>query len=1018
MKLTCVLLVTLLIIGMVPAANADVITFNSNSETGVNLTRQDVSGVELEFNLSKMMVEDLNVQGQVMKTIGIPGVILPNNAGAPNLPGMGRLIAIPKGARAEVTIVSADVETIENIEIAPAAPIQFENDDSAPVYKKNVSIYQTDAYYPEAVVVISEPKKMRGVDYVVLGITPFQYNPVTKELKIYKNLRVQVDFNGGSGHFGEDRLRNRYWEPILQSNLVNYQTLPVIDFNNRPHGTITDINVDYIIIVPDDPDFLAWADTLRTWRQMQGISTDVVTLSEIGGNSTSAIESYVNDAYNNWSNPPAAVLLLSDYQSSGLSYGITSPTWSNYCKSDNIYADVDGDDLPDISFARITAQNSTHLSRMITKMLDYERNPPTNPNFYDHPVTAGGWQTERWFILCTEICWGYLHNVLGKDPVREYAIYYGTPGSQWSTNQNTYMLVEYFGPNGLGYIPSTPGHLNDWGANATRINNDINSGAFMVMHRDHGLETGWGEPDYGIGDLSGLNNDDYPFVFTINCLTGRYDYGSQCFTEAFHRMEQGALGLTAASEVSYSFVNDTYIFGIMDYLWPDFDPGYGDPGAPTLNPCFANASGKYYLQASSWPYNPQHKVYTHHLFHHHGDAFITMYSEVPTQMNVVHNNTLDVGAPFFVVTAPAGAMIGLTVNGEIIGSAIGTGSAQSISIIPQQIPGYTMKVTVTKPNFYRYEGDVQIIASSGYGVVEGQVTDQSTGQGLQSEITVYNYDPEIRILTQSDGSYSLYLPIDEEWMLRAEYSEDYTCDFATVVTSEDDTVTQNFVLRDLPVRVSMMRGPDPIVPQGGYFLYTGILENLTDQQQVVDVWLMLDVPNIGIYGPLNSFQNITMQPHQNMYAWNIRQDIPSFAPIGTYKYISYVGDMPEGMFSYDMFNFHVYQAAGNQGGSWQMASWFDQMDETAMPTKVALHENYPNPFNAQTVISFDIPNDANVNLEVYNLMGQKVATLADGLMEAGTHNVSWDASQYSSGVYFYKLSTGEEVFTKRMTLLK
>jgi hypothetical protein len=138
-------------------------------------------------------------------------------------------------------------------------------------------------------------------------------------------------------------------------------------------------------------------------------------------------------------------LLLSDYQSSGLSYGITSPLWDNYCVSDNIYADVDNNDLPEMTFARITAQNSGDLSIMINKFLDYERTPPVSSSFYNNPITAGGWQTERWFILCTEICWGFMNNVLGKSPVREYAIYSGTPGSVWSTNTNTNMLVNYFG---------------------------------------------------------------------------------------------------------------------------------------------------------------------------------------------------------------------------------------------------------------------------------------------------------------------------------------------------------------------------------------------------------------------------------------------------------------------------------------------------------------------------------------------------------------------------------------------
>ena len=63
----------------------------------------------------------------------------------------------------------------------------------------------------------------------------------------------------------------------------------------------------------------------------------------------------------------------------------------------------------------------------------------------------------------------------------------GNPGGGiWSTATNTSTILNVFGENGLGYIPNNPGYLTDWGGNATRINNAINSGAFLLQHRDHG----------------------------------------------------------------------------------------------------------------------------------------------------------------------------------------------------------------------------------------------------------------------------------------------------------------------------------------------------------------------------------------------------------------------------------------------------------------------------------------------------------------------------------------------------
>jgi len=98
-------------------------------------------------------------------------------------------------------------------------------------------------------------------------------------------------------------------------------------------------------------------------------------------------------------------------------------------------------------------------------------------------------------------------------------------------------------------------------------------------------------------------------------------------------------------------------------------------------------------------------------------------------------------------------------------------------------------------------------------------------------------------------------------------------------------------------------------------------------------------------------------------------------------------------------------------------------DGAKLPVAVALHQNNPNPFNPITSIDFDLPEKGNVTLEVYNMLGQKVHTLVSGELEAGYHTVRWNGTDDSgrelvSGVYFYKLDTGNESFTRKMVLLK
>jgi len=89
-----------------------------------------------------------------------------------------------------------------------------------------------------------------------------------------------------------------------------------------------------------------------------------------------------------------------------------------------------------------------------------------------------------------------------------------------------------------------------------------------------------------------------------------------------------------------------------------------------------------------------------------------------------------------------------------------------------------------------------------------------------------------------------------------------------------------------------------------------------------------------------------------------------------------------------------------------------------IPTEYSLTDAYPNPFNASAKIGFALPENANVRLEVFNMMGQKVTTLVDKPMEAGSHSIIWDASNNSSGIYFYRLTTEKFTSTKRVSLVK
>ncbi|WP_234567652.1 Calx-beta domain-containing protein [Rhodohalobacter sp. 614A] len=89
-----------------------------------------------------------------------------------------------------------------------------------------------------------------------------------------------------------------------------------------------------------------------------------------------------------------------------------------------------------------------------------------------------------------------------------------------------------------------------------------------------------------------------------------------------------------------------------------------------------------------------------------------------------------------------------------------------------------------------------------------------------------------------------------------------------------------------------------------------------------------------------------------------------------------------------------------------------------IPAKVGLSQNYPNPFNPTTIISYQLPASSDVLLEVYDLVGRKVATLVNGPMQAGIHSVDFNAGTLSSGVYIYRLQTGNKTLSRKLTVIK
>ena len=762
------------------------------------ITDSKADHISLHFELGDFHIDTVSHEGELMHIIATKGIVAPNDYGLPDLPTFNRFIAIPQGAKAIVEVNTRRGEQLSNINLMPSFGSQCENDPELPFFKEP-KVYATNSFYPAESYCTTEPRQLRGVDVIHIGLSPFQINPVTKELSIHREMDIEIHFEGGNGHFGDDRLRSPYWDPILRNNILNYDCLESIDYDTRRQqwSQTRPTGCEYLIITPDNDAFYDAGTELADYRNQQGILTKVMRVTEIenptGQAPQTIIKQWIRNVYANWDIPPAAVCIIGE-SSNNLQQCVPGYTTlhpkDSFITSDNPYADVNDDFLPDICFSRILAQNESELPIFIGKILEYEyTNPVTDLYYYNHPLTAAGWQDGKWFQITIATISGYLTQH-GKTPERINKIYSGTQGPNWSTAPGTASVVEYFGPNGVGYIPATPGELGGWtGGTADQVIRAINHGTYIIQHRDHGWNTKWYQPEIYTTDFGDIYNvNKLTYLISVNCRTGMYDNATTCFIEALSRMTRdgqnaGIAGAIGPAGQTYSYANDIFLWGVWDLFDPTFLPEYGPFAAHSDSwmPAFACVSGKYFLDTHVFPSADQNmSTTTFNTFHTYGDAFIRLFTEVPQAITATHDENIQCFTPFH-ITAPEGSQIALTTyfnrQWRILATATGTGEEQTITIM-ENVPTGPIHLTITGANLLRLEEDIPLLPFNGPFIVVDSIAMNGGGlmlhynQSVTADIDVTNVglqgcsggtvsltsDHEQLIITQGETSFDALSP--------------------------------------------------------------------------------------------------------------------------------------------------------------------------------------------------------------------------------------------------------------------
>ena len=515
-------------------------------------------------------------------------------------------------------------------ELTPARP-PLQNSNHEKYSKQNVPpITPYEGFYPLATVELSGIQSYRGHHICQIAVSPIKYNYKSRTIRAYTSITYKVSLTPtlkreGTGISIPKSISS---EDNFFGNTVIGGTGTIANNKKKTVMNQTDVR-DYLILSTNS--YSTAANRFAEWKRLMGFNVHVVLRDDW---TTTSVKNEVNNAYDNMESL-YYLLIIGDQddvpaqQSSLIKNHVT----------DFHYGCVDGDYIPDIYCGRISVSSSEEALSVIDKIVNFERTPPTSPSFYNSALHCAYFQDDdkdhyedRRYTQTSEEIRSYVMT-MGKTIQRVYMTPSSVTPQYWS---NFYSNGEAI-PDEL----KKPGFV--WNGSYSHITDAINNGVFYVLHRDHGGVTEWWRPNYSQQNIPALTNGNLlPVVFSINCLTGKFD--ENCFAETFLRKSNGGcVAIYGASEISYSGYNEALASGMFDAIWPD--PGLSIH-IPNQNNSFSSTPSPTYelgqilcqglvRLAETYGFTNKYTKYTSEIFHCFGDPSMRINTTVPTAYDSV-----------------------------------------------------------------------------------------------------------------------------------------------------------------------------------------------------------------------------------------------------------------------------------------------------------------------------------------------------------------------------------------------
>ena len=610
---------------------------------------------------------------------GIEQIIIAKNTsaimekGAPDLPKFTESIIVSNLKNMKVEIISAQFTEIANIFIAPS-----KGNFSRIILPKDVPYeygkeYNENSFYPSELAKLDTPYIMRDFRGQALQVNPFQYNPSTKILRVYSEikLRVYAEVQGGQNTLAVINSPHKIDNDFAKIYANHFKNFSVHSPNYSPIGE----EGKMLIICYD-----AWMSQMIpfvNWKNSIGRPTEIVSVSTAGG-TAAAIKNYVSNYYA--TSGLTYLLLVGDAaqvptNSLGLVAGVQIGG-----DSDNAYGYVTGiDHYQEFFVGRFSAETPDELVTQVQRTILYEKGDQLASGWLNKIVSVASNQGPG---DDNELDYEHLRNI--------------QPDLLGFTYQNP--VYEFFdGSQGNFDAVGNP--------SAASVATALNSGAGIINYVGHGSDATWGTSGFSENDVNNLENyNKLPFIIDVACVNGNF-VGQTTFAESWMRAQKnnqptGSIAI-CASTINQSWSPPMVAQDEMN----DILVGIATTGIKrTFGGIIVNGFFKMNDETSDYSMTDTWTCF--------GDPSLLVRTDNPSPMAVSHNNVIILGTTNFQVNCNfEGAFATLSFNGQIIASAIVVNGMASVAVNTLSA-GQVLTLTVIGFNKVSYINELTVIIDS------------------------------------------------------------------------------------------------------------------------------------------------------------------------------------------------------------------------------------------------------------------------------------------------------------------